>query len=174
MEIIATKLPGVVIIEPQLFSDGRGYFQETFNSRRYSEAGIPGPFVQDNHSRSVSNVLRGLHYQRRYPQGKLVRVSKGEVFDVAADIDPQSSTYKMWVGVHLSEENGRQLYVPPGFAHGFLCLSDQVDLHYKCTDYYHPEDEAGVRWDDPLLAIEWPDVGEIVISEKDQKLPYLQ
>ena len=175
MKIENTVLPGVLIIEPQVFGDQRGFFLETFNQARYQEIGVPGPgleFLQDNHSRSSRGVVRGLHFQVKHPQGKLVWVSSGTVFDVVADVRPGSATYLKWVGVELSDENHRQLWVPPGYAHGFCVLSDHADFHYKCTDYYHPEDESGVRWDDPDLNIQWP-VMEPVISQKDKELPLL-
>lgn len=175
MKVIETKLPGVLIIEPKVFGDVRGFFKETFHAGRYAEAGIPGEglrFVQDNHSRSGRGVLRGLHFQLEYPQGKLVSVSSGAVFDVAADVRPGSPTFGQWVGVELSAENHRQLWVPPGYAHGFCVLSESADFQYKCTDLYHPEDESGVVWNDPDLAIDWP-VSEPLVSEKDRKLPQL-
>jgi dTDP-4-dehydrorhamnose 3,5-epimerase len=173
MKVITTKLPGVVIIEPKLHGDSRGYFLETFQADRYRKlAGIDQPFVQDNQSRSAKGVLRGLHYQVKKPQGKLVRVTRGEVFDVAVDINPESPTYGQWEGVHLSEENHLQFYVPPGYAHGFLVLSDIADFSYKCTDYYDPSDEGGVHWDDPTIGINWPDIQKTV-SEKDSTLSRL-
>ena len=175
MKVVETKLPGVLIIEPKVFGDARGFFKETFHAKRYSEHGIPGEglsFVQDNYSRSQKGVLRGLHYQLKHPQGKLVSVATGSVFDVAADVRPDSPTYGKWVGVELSAGNHRQLWVPPGYAHGFCVLSDFADFQYKCTDLYRPEDEGGVVWDDPDLAINWPESAPLV-SEKDQKLPKL-
>ena len=169
MKISATDLPGVLIIEPVVHGDARGFFQETYHARRYAEAGIALPFVQDNHSRSGPGILRGLHYQRSHPQGKLVRVTQGAVFDVAVDIRKGSPSFGKWVGVTLSEDNARQLYVPPGFAHGFCTLSERVDFLYKCTDYYHPEDEQGVLWNDPDIGIDWPDIGmEFRLSDKDR------
>ncbi|MBL4681613.1 MAG: dTDP-4-dehydrorhamnose 3,5-epimerase [Pseudomonadales bacterium] len=168
MKVIQTVLEGAVIIEPQVFGDERGYFLEAFHAERYrDEAGIIEPFVQDNHSRSSKGVLRGLHFQITQPQGKLVRVSQGEVFDVAVDINPESATYKQWVGVVLSGSNHLQFYVPPGYAHGFLVLSETADFQYKCTDYYNPSDEGCVKWDDPEIGIEWPIEGEPRLSEKD-------
>ncbi|HEY5807884.1 MAG TPA: dTDP-4-dehydrorhamnose 3,5-epimerase, partial [Povalibacter sp.] len=147
MNVIKTRLPGVCIIEPTVHGDARGFFVETFQAERYQcEAGITLPFVQDNHSRSSRGVLRGLHSQNPHAQGKLVRVSTGAVFDVAADIDPRSTTFGVWVGVELSDTNHRQLWIPPGYAHGFLVLSDTADFEYKCTDLYHPEAETGVIW----------------------------
>lgn len=169
MKVIETKIADVKIIEPKIFGDQRGFFLETFQSERYrDQVNITDQFVQDNHSRSSKGVLRGLHFQRNYPQGKLVRVVKGEVFDVAVDIRPDSPTFKQWVGVHLSEENQRQLWVPPGLAHGFLVLSDIADFEYKCTDYYHPEDEICIHWQDPEIAIDWP-LSDPVLSEKDNQ-----
>jgi dTDP-4-dehydrorhamnose 3,5-epimerase len=173
MKVTTTKLPGVVIIEPKLHGDSRGNFLETFQADRYRElAGIDLPFVQDNQSRSAKGVLRGLHYQVKKPQGKLVRVTRGEVFDVAVDINPESPTYGQWEGVNLSEENHLQFYVPPGYAHGFVVLSDIADFSYKCTDYYDPADEGGIHWNDPSIAIQWPDISPI-ISEKDSRLSFL-
>jgi len=168
MNVIDTKISDVKIIEPKVFGDHRGFFLETFQADRYrDQAGINLPFVQDNYSRSGKNVLRGLHFQKKKPQGKLVRVVRGEVFDVAVDIRPESKTYKQWVGVHLSEENQKQLWVPPGLAHGFLVLSDSADFEYKCTDYYDPADEGCILWNDSDLAIDWP-VETPLLSEKDQ------
>ena len=147
MKVIETKLPGVLIIEPEVFGDRRGFFLETFHKERYSKFGIPGTglkFVQDNHSRSRKGVLRGLHFQLKHPQGKLVSVAYGKVFDVVADVCPDSPTFAQWIGVELSDGNHRQLWVPPGYAHGFCMLSESADVLYKCTDYYHPEDEGGM------------------------------
>lgn len=172
MNVTETKLPGVLLIEPRVFRDSRGFFIETFQRERYSAVGIPGPFVQDNHSHSVRNVLRGLHYQISQPQGKLVSVVRGEVFDVAVDIRKGSPTFGAWFGVVLSESNNRQLYVPPGFAHGFCTLSDQADFLYKCSDYYQPQDEGGVLWSDPAIGIEWP-VEAPLLSDKDAVYPTL-
>jgi dTDP-4-dehydrorhamnose 3,5-epimerase len=173
MKVIETQLPGVLIIEPKVFGDERGFFVETFQASRYSEAaGIDLPFVQDNHSRSRRGVLRGMHAQKQHPQGKLVRVSRGEVFDVAVDINPDSPHFGRWVGVTLSDVNGRQLWIPPGYAHGFAVISELADFEYKCTEYYHPQDETGLVWNDPDVGIEWP-VAEPLISEKDVKLPTL-
>ena len=173
MEVQSTALPGVKIIEPRVYRDARGYFVETFHAERYAEhAGITQTFVQDNLSRSVRGVLRGLHAQARYPQGKLVRVSRGAIFDVAVDIDPLSTTFGKWVGVELNEDNQRQMWIPPGYAHGFVVLSDTVDFQYKCTELYHPEDEIGVIWNDPKIGIEWP-VDKPIVSERDANLPTL-
>lgn len=174
MNVIKTKLNGVIIIEPKVFGDDRGFFLESFNSSRYKEiAGITDTFVQDNHSRSSQGVLRGLHFQKTKPQGKLVRVVNGEVYDVAVDIDPASSTYGCYEGVILSAENKRQFYVPPGYAHGFAVLSDSADFEYKCTDYYDPADEGGIIWNDPDIAIEWP-IEQPTLSDKDRALPRLK
>ena len=157
MEVIKTSLEGVVVIEPKVFGDERGFFLETFQADRYQEqAGIDLPFVQDNHSRSAKGVLRGLHFQKTKPQGKLVRVVRGEVFDVAVDIRKGSPTFGQWEGVILSEEKKRQFWVPPGFAHGFVVLSDVADFEYKCTDYYDPSDEGSLAWNDPDVGINWP------------------
>jgi len=170
MKVTATRIPDVKLIEPKVFADERGFFMETWNAKVFREAGIDATFVQDNHSRSVKNTLRGLHYQLPpHAQGKLVRVTAGEVFDVAVDIRLGSPTFGQWVGVCLSEENRRMLWVPPGFAHGFYVTSDVADFQYKCTDYYVPECERCIRWDDVTLGVEWPLFGEPVISDKDRK-----
>ena len=167
MKVVKTKLKDCVVIEPKVFGDERGFFLETFQLSRYAEeAGITLPFVQDNHSRSSKGVLRGLHFQIKNPQGKLVRVIKGEVYDISVDIRPDSNTFGQWEGVILSEENKKQLWVPPGFAHGFLVLSDVADFEYKCTDYYDPSDEGSILWSDPDLKIDWPMLNPI-LSEKD-------
>lgn len=173
MNVITTKLKGVLIIEPDVFGDHRGFFLESYNQQRYKEAGIQETFVQDNHSRSGKGVLRGLHFQKTKPQGKLVRVSVGEVFDVAVDINPDSETFTQWVGANLSSENHTQFYVPPGYAHGFVVLSETADFQYKCTDFYDPADEAGIAWDDPSINIQWP-VSDPILSEKDLNLPTLE
>jgi len=167
VRVIPAKLPGVLIIEPKVFDDDRGYFLESFHASRYAEYGIPGPFVQDNHSHSVKDVLRGLHYQLEHPQGKLVSVCSGKVFDVAVDIRTGSPTFGQWEGLVLSEKNHRQLYIPPGFAHGFCVLSEKADFQYKCTNYYHPEDEGGILWSDSDIRITWP-CRNPVLSNKDQ------
>lgn len=156
MNVIETDLPGVLVIEPRVFRDARGYFVESWNRARYAAAGLPTDFVQDNLSYSTRGVLRGLHYQHPSAQGKLVCVLRGEVFDVAVDIRRGSPTFGRWVGVTLSAEDGRQVYIPEGFAHGFLVTGDEALFSYKCTDYYQPADEGAVRWDDPDLAIAWP------------------
>lgn len=174
MKVTETHLPGVLIIEPRVHGDERGFFVETFQSERFARlTGVTTPFVQDNHSRSRAGVLRGLHAQEHHPQGKLVRTARGEVFDVAVDIDPASSTFGQWVGVTLSDSNHKQLWIPPGYAHGFLVLSEVADFEYKCTDYYHAEDEIGVIWSDPDVGIRWP-LEKPTLSTKDLSLPGLR
>ena len=159
-QIKVTKCPieGLYVIEPKVHGDSRGYFMETYNQNDMKEAGLDMVFVQDNQSMSVKGVLRGLHYQINYPQGKLVRVVKGRVFDVAVDLRPGSATYGQWHGVELSEENKKQYYISPGFAHGFLVLSDTAEFCYKCTDFYHANDEGGLAWNDPAIGIQWPEL----------------
>lgn len=171
-----TSIDGVYIIEPKVFGDNRGYFMETYNREDFSGAGLNMNFVQDNESRSSKGVLRGLHFQRKHSQGKLVRVTKGEVFDVAVDLRTGSSTYGKWEGVVLSEENKKQFYIPEGFAHGFLVLSDEAVFNYKCTDFYAPEYDGGVMWDDKDINIKWPMDGieNITLSEKDKNHPKLK
>ncbi len=167
MIVANTKLQGCTVIEPKVFADNRGFFLETFQAIRYSElANIVLPFVQDNHSRSSNGVLRGLHFQKTKPQGKLVRVVRGEVYDVAVDIRKGSSTFGQWDAVVLSEDNKKQLWVPPGFAHGFIVMSEFADVEYKCTDYYDPSDEGSILWNDPDMNIPWPDDNPI-LSDKD-------
>lgn len=166
MNIIETHLPGVLIFEPQMFGDKRGFFLETYREDNFKNVGIYDRFVQDNHSRSSRGVLRGLHYQLTQPQGKLVRVARGRVFDVAVDIRVGSPAFGQWYGTVLDDESMRMMYVPPGFAHGFLVLSDIADFIYKCTDYYHPESEQGILWNDPDIGIEWPEI-EVQLSAKD-------
>ncbi|MFM5980357.1 MAG: dTDP-4-dehydrorhamnose 3,5-epimerase [Sphaerospermopsis kisseleviana] len=169
MKIINIEIPDVLLIEPKVFGDERGFFYESFNERVFlDKTGILPHFVQDNHSRSVKNVLRGLHYQIQKPQGKLVRVVVGEVFDVAVDLRKSSPTFSQWVGVHLSAENKHQLWIPPGFAHGFLVLSEYAEFLYKTTDYYAPEYDRTILWNDPDLAIAWPIEDEPIISTKDK------
>jgi dTDP-4-dehydrorhamnose 3,5-epimerase len=169
MEVIQTKIPDVLIIEPKVFGDERGFFLESFNQNTFREkTGVTASFVQDNHSRSTQNVLRGLHYQIQNPQGKLVRVASGEVFDVALDIRQSSPTFGQWTGCILSAQNHRQLWVPPGFAHGFVVLSAVADFLYKTTDYYAPEYERSILWNDPALNIDWKFTGEPVVSSKDK------
>jgi dTDP-4-dehydrorhamnose 3,5-epimerase len=167
MKVLETKLSGVLIIEPDVYRDERGFFLESYNLNRYAK--IPGldvPFVQDNHSHSKKGVLRGLHFQRRHPQGKLVRVVKGRVWDVAVDVNPDSMTFRQWVGVELTDANHLQFYIPPGYAHGFCVLSDSADFEYKCTDFYNPGDEVGLLWNDPDLAIDWP-IDQPILSARD-------
>jgi dTDP-4-dehydrorhamnose 3,5-epimerase len=160
------ELPGVILIEPQIFNDPRGFFLEAYHGERYGKAGIMGPFVQDNHSHSRKATLRGLHYQLKSPQGKLIYVVSGSIFDVAVDIRKGSPHFGKWVGVSLSSENRRQLFVPGGFAHGFCVLSDEVDVIYKCTDFYAPDDEFGILWSDEVLGVDWP-IPDPVLSDKD-------
>ena len=174
MNIIETTLPGVRLIEPRVFGDARGFFLESWNHRTFAEAGLDLDFVQDNHSRSARGVLRGLHYQLGSPQGKLVRVTQGCVFDVAVDIRRTSPHFGRWVGYELSAENHRMLWIPPGFAHGFLVLSETADFLYKCTTLYDPAGDRGIRWDDPAIAIAWPDAGVApLLSAKDAAAPPL-
>lgn len=168
MQVIETEIPDVKIINPKVFGDQRGFFLETYEQKRYQEMlNINLTFVQDNHSRSQKNVLRGLHFQKENPQGKLVRVVRGEVFDVAVDIRKDSSTYGKWVGVVLSEDNKSQLWIPPGLAHGFLVLSDIADFEYKCTNYYDPNSEGCLLWNDPTININWP-ITTPILSDKDR------
>ncbi|HIU78973.1 MAG TPA: dTDP-4-dehydrorhamnose 3,5-epimerase [Candidatus Avilachnospira avicola] len=164
-------ISGLYVIEPTVFKDERGYFMEVYNKRDFEEAGLDMDFVQDNQSMSVKGVLRGLHYQKQYPQGKLVRAIRGSVFDVAVDLRTHSQTYGMWYGVELTEENKKQFYIPEGFAHGFLVLSDVAEFSYKCTDFYHPGDEGGLIYNDPDIGVEWPisEGMELILSEKDKK-----
>lgn len=170
MKLIATALPEVLLLEPQVFGDDRGFFFESYNARRFQElTGVVADFVQDNHSKSARNVLRGLHYQIRQPQGKLVRVSAGAVFDVAVDLRRSSPRFGRWVGVELSAENKRQLWVPPGFGHGFVVTSDSAEFLYKTTDYYAPEFERAIVWNDPAIGIEWPIEGQPLLSGKDSQ-----
>ena len=169
MKVTPTALPEVLILEPRVFGDARGFFFESFNQKTFNEAtGTNHQFVQDNHSRSSQGVLRGLHYQIQQPQGKLVRVTRGKVWDVAVDIRKSSPTFGQWVGAELSEDNQHQLWVPPGFAHGFVVLSETADFLYKTTDYYAPQHERCIAWDDPRLAIDWLYTGQPVLSAKDR------
>ena len=168
-----TEIPGVYIIDVKIYGDRRGYFMETYKESDFREAGLNYTFVQDNQSASRRGVLRGLHFQKQHPQAKLVRVLRGEVFDVAVDLRAGSATYGKWVGALLSGENHRQLMIPRGFAHGFVVVSESAEFAYKCDDFYHPEDEGGIMWNDPAIGIEWPDVGEILLSEKDRRHPSL-
>lgn len=173
MDIIETDLPGVLLLIPRVFRDERGFFLETFRQERLQEAGITKPFVQDNHSRSTRGVLRGLHYQLQQPQGKLIRVVTGSIYDVAVDIRTGSASFGRWFGTELNEDNMHMMYVPPGFAHGFLVLSETADFMYKCTDYYHPQSEHGILWSDPGIGIEWP-VDDVLLSARDKTNPCLQ
>ncbi len=168
-----TKIKGVYIIDVKTYGDNRGYFMETYKEEEFVDAGLNYRFVQDNQSSSHKGVLRGLHFQKTFPQAKLVRVLNGEVFDVAVDLRKGSETYGKWVGVLLSEENHRLFMIPRGFAHGFVVISEHAEFAYKCDEKYHSEDEGGILWNDPDINIEWPDVGEIILSEKDKRNPTL-
>jgi dTDP-4-dehydrorhamnose 3,5-epimerase len=175
VDVNATSIPGVLIIEPKIFGDNRGFFFESFNERRFADlTGMSDRFVQDNHSKSVKNVLRGLHYQIRQPQGKLVRVVAGEVFDVVVDIRKSSPHFGRWVGVTLSADNKREVWVPPGFAHGFVVTSDSAEVLYKTTDYWAPEYERSILWNDPAIGIDWPLDGMPILSAKDQAATLLR
>ena len=169
-------IEGLCVIEPTVHNDNRGYFMETYNAKEMKEAGIDRIFVQDNQSYSTRGVLRGLHFQKEYPQAKLVRVIKGAVFDVAVDLRLNSKTYKKWYGIELTEYNKKQLFIPEGFAHGFLVLSDEAEFCYKVTDFWHPGDEGGIPWNDPAIGIKWPITSDlpIFLSDKDQKYKYLK
>ena len=171
IKVTTCDIEGLYVIEPTVFKDERGYFMETYNQNDFKEAGLNMTFVQDNLSMSVKGVLRGLHFQKQYPQGKLVRAVRGTVFDVAVDLRSDSKTYGKWFGVTLSAENKKQFYIPEGFAHGFLVLSDEAEFAYKCTDFYHPGDEGGLLWSDPEIGVDWPiEPGmELIISDKDKK-----
>ena len=173
MKFTPLEIPEVILVEPDVYGDARGYFQETFNAAKYAAHGITGPFVQDNFSFSRRGVLRGLHYQRRQPQGKLVFVARGEVFDVAVDLRRSSPTFGRWVGRLLNDRNHHQMWVPPGFAHGFCVLSEEVEFLYKCTQLYDPADDRGLAWNDPDLGIAWPITGPS-LSVKDTRLPVLR
>lgn len=173
MKFEETEIAGVYLLEPNLYGDTRGYFMETYSEREFRDHGLSYTFVQDNQSRSKGGVLRGLHFQKTHPQAKLVRVLEGEVFDVAVDLRKNSPTYGKWVGYILSEQNRRQLLIPRGFAHGFVVLSEAATFAYKCDDFYHPEDEGGIRYDDPDIGIRWPYQGQILLSEKDRHHPFL-
>lgn len=175
MKVETTPIDGLLIITPRVFGDERGFFKEVYQEDRYRAAGIGLPFVQDNASRSTQGVVRGLHYQKKKPQGKLVSVSRGEVFDVAVDIRKGSPSYGQWHGVFLSAENHKQFWVPPGFAHGFCVVSESADFHYKCTDFYDAQDEGGLLWNDPDIGITWPiDRAQVTVSEKDALYTGLQ
>ncbi len=171
MEVIETGISGVLLIKPKVWGDDRGYFVETWQKDRYVDVGVNLPFVQDNHSRSTYGVLRGLHFQKTHPQGKLVSVSMGSVFDVAVDIRFNSKTFGKWFGIELTKENQWQLWIAPGLAHGFVVTSEFAHFHYKCTDYYYPDDEGSFRWNDPTFNIIWP-VKNPILSEKDKKAPF--
>lgn len=173
-KFIKTDIEGVFIIESKVFGDNRGYFMETYNENEFKEAGLDYTFVQDNQSKSKAGVLRGLHFQKTHPQAKLVRVLEGEVFDVAVDLRKGSKTYGKWVGVILSEENKKQFMIPRGFAHGFVVLSETATFAYKCDEFYHPEDEGGIMWNDSEVGIDWPYKGDVLLSEKDKKHPSLK
>lgn len=173
MRLTPTRLKDVLLVEPDVFKDNRGFFLESYHSRKFTEGGLTAIFVQDNHSRSGKGTLRGLHAQLKKPQGKLIRVVQGEVFDVAVDARPGSPSFGQWVGETLSAENFRQLYIPPGFLHGFCVTGDFAEVEYKCTEFYDASDEIGVRWDDPRLKIEWP-VSQPILSTKDKGLPLFE
>lgn len=173
MEVISLEIPEVKLVKPRVFKDARGFFTQTYHYEQYREAGMDVRFVQDNWSRSTKGVLRGLHYQLRHAQDKLVSVIRGEVFDVAVDIRRGSPTFGKWVGAVLSEENHHQLFVPKGFAHGFCVLSDEVDFVYKCSNFYTPGDEYSIRWDDPKLGIQWP-LQNVILAGKDKLAPFLK
>ena len=173
-KFIKTEIEDVYIIEPQVFGDNRGYFMETYNEKEFKANGLNYVFVQDNESKSKKGVLRGLHFQKKHPQAKLVRVLEGEVYDVAVDLRKGSKTYGKYVGVLLSEENKRMFMIPRGFAHGFVVLSEKAKFCYKCDEVYHPEDEGGILYNDPQVNIAWPEVGEVLLSEKDKKHPLLK
>ncbi len=171
IKVTRCEIEGLCVVEPSVFGDDRGYFMETYNYNDFKAEGLDMVFVQDNQSTSVKGVLRGLHYQKQFPQGKLVRVVSGKVFDVAVDLRTGSETYGKWFGVELSAENKKMFYIPEGFAHGFVVLSDEAVFAYKCTDFYHPGDEGGILWSDPEIGVEWPieSDAKLIISEKDQK-----
>jgi dTDP-4-dehydrorhamnose 3,5-epimerase len=172
VKFVPAELAGVIVVEPDVHRDSRGYFLEAYNAQKYKAGGIDGPFVQDNNSRSMEGTLRGLHLQLRRPQGKLIRVIEGEIYDVAVDVRRGSPSFGRWVGVRLSGDNFKQCYVPPGFAHGFAVVSPIALVEYKCTDVYDPSDEIGIAWNDPALAIPWP-VGQPFLSERDRRNPIL-
>lgn len=172
MRVLDRPLPDLLLLELEAFADERGFFRESFHFQRYADLGVSGPFVQDDHSRSCAGVLRGLHFQRQHAQGKLVSVMRGAVWDVALDLRRSSPSFGRWFGTELSDVNHRQLWIPPGFAHGFVVLSEWADMHYRCTDVYHPESAWVVRWDDPALAIDWP-CERPLLSAKDAAAPRL-
>ncbi len=169
-----TSIKDVYVIEPKIYGDNRGYFMETYKESDFYQVGLHNRFIQDNQSKSKKGVLRGLHFQKTYPQAKLVRVLEGEVFDVAVDLRKDSPTYGKYVGVVLSEENKKMFMIPRGFAHGFVVMSETATFTYKCDELYHPEDEGGIMWNDPEIGIDWPNVGEVLLSEKDKKHPFLR
>jgi dTDP-4-dehydrorhamnose 3,5-epimerase len=173
MQVIETEIPGVLILEPRVFGDERGFLFESYHLERFAALGVTSQFVQDNHSRSCRNTLRGLHYQLAHPQAKLCRVVRGEVLDVVVDIRRGSPAFGKWVSVLLSEDNKRTVYIPRGLAHGFLVLSESADFLYKCDDYYHPDDQYGIAWNDAQIGIDWPLPGAPILSEKDERLPRL-
>ena len=173
MEFIQTEIPDVILVKPSVIEDHRGFFMESYHIEKFSMGGIDCTFVQDNHAKSIQNTLRGLHFQVNFPQAKLLRCLKGKVFDVAVDLRKNSPFYGKWVGEELSEENKYQLFIPEGFAHGYYVLSETAEITYKCSEIYHPEDEQGLRWDDPDIAINWPGIDPI-LSEKDRQLPPLK
>ena len=173
MEFIQTEIPDVILVKPSVIEDHRGFFMESYHIEKFSMGGIDCTFVQDNHAKSIQNILRGLHFQVNFPQAKLLRCLKGKVFDVAVDIRKNSPFYGKWVGEELSEKNKYQLFIPEGFAHGYYVLSETAEITYKCSKVYHPEDEQGFRWDDPEIGIEWPET-EPILSRKDQLLPFLK
>jgi len=172
MKIIETALPGVLRIEPRIFHDQRGVFYETWQANRYQKSDIPGPFVQSNFARSQGGVVRGLHYQLKHPQGKLIWVTRGHIFDVVVDVRVGSLTFSQWIGEVLSDDNYVQLYIPPGFAHGYGVMSEVADVHYLCTDFYEPNDEYGIRWNDHTVNVDWP-IASPTVSDKDKALPGL-
>jgi dTDP-4-dehydrorhamnose 3,5-epimerase len=172
VRVVTTEIPGVLIVEPDVHGDDRGFFLETYHAERYRQHGIAGPFVQDNHSRSGGGTLRGLHLQLRHPQGKLIRVIEGEIFDVAVDVRRGSPTFGRWVGVALTAESFKQIYIPPGFAHGFAVVSTVAQVEYKTTDFYDPAGELGIAWNDPALAISWP-FSQPILSARDARHPFL-
>jgi dTDP-4-dehydrorhamnose 3,5-epimerase len=171
MKIIKTSIPSIIVFEPTVFKDSRGHFLETYQQQKYTDAGIPKPFVQDNQSYSTQGVLRGLHFQLHHPQGKLVRVTQGAVFDVAVDLRRNSPTFGQWHGEILSAENNRQMYIPENFAHGFCVLGDSAEFLYKCTEFYVPGDEVGLIWNDTQIGVKWPIEEEPILSDKDRQLP---
>nr|WP_090308640.1 dTDP-4-dehydrorhamnose 3,5-epimerase [Eubacterium aggregans] len=176
IEVVKTKIDGLVIVKPQVFGDDRGYFMETYNQKVFEDAGLDMVFIQDNESKSKKGVLRGLHFQRKFSQGKLVRCTQGAVWDVGVDLRKGSKTYGQWEGVTLSADNKTMFYIPEGFAHGFVVLTDEATFNYKCTNLYAPEYDGGIRWNDPDVGVEWPieGLGELLLSDKDQKQPFLK